>query len=265
MFVVHGVHPYQSIDRSSVANVNEIRTTNISLEVTVNFAERRLYGNITHTFLALASGVNKVQLDIENIKIVGVFDVSNNVPLKYTAYQWPWITDESNDALDITLSKALNFHDQIKVRIEYYTEPDGLGMNWLNENQTSTHQPFFYTDCQTYYCRSLAPLQDTPSVKSPFSAKIRTQKPLMALSSGHPIGERDIGGNMTEYEFIQVNPVPSYLLAVLAGVLERRAVDRRTFIYAEPYLIEKSVEVLSDIGTFLNIVYFLYKFFIKLM
>ncbi len=215
---------------------------------------RRLYGSVTHTFRCLVPSLSRIELDAENLAIQSVYDLSTNQQLEFRVDDWPWITDEENQVLTVYLGSPMNFGEERKIKVMYHTEPEGMGLNWLSKEQTGTHQPFVYTDSQTYYARSVAPLQDTPSVKAPFSAKITVQKPLTALSSGFPVAQRDLG-NMTEFEFNQPTPVPSYLIAVLAGVLERRAVDSRTYVYAEPETINRSAEVLSDIGTFLNIVY----------
>ncbi len=40
-FFLHIKHPYQSIDRSSAANINEIRTEFIALDLEVRFDEKR--------------------------------------------------------------------------------------------------------------------------------------------------------------------------------------------------------------------------------
>ena len=207
-----------------------------------------------HTFKVVSADVSTIQLDIENVVVHAVLDADSGKALRFRVDEWPWITDESNQVLTIYLVQEYKLDSLLRIKIEYHTKPEGLGLNWLNENQTDTHQPFFYTDCQSYYCRSVAPLQDTPAIKAPFTAKIRGPRPLIALSSGVPVGQR-IVDDMVEFEFNQTNPVPSYLIAILAGVLERRQIDHRTYVYAEPSMINTSAEVLSDIGEFMNIVY----------
>ena len=207
-----------------------------------------------HTFKVVSADVSTIQLDIENVVVHAVLDADSGKALRFRVDEWPWITDESNQVLTIYLVQEYKLDSLLRIKIEYHTKPEGLGLNWLNENQTDTHQPFFYTDCQSYYCRSVAPLQDTPAIKAPFTAKIRVPRPLIALSSGVPVGQR-IVDDMVEFEFNQTNPVPSYLIAILAGVLERRQIDHRTYVYAEPSMINTSAEVLSDIGEFMNIVY----------
>ena len=223
------------------------------LDLEIRFDEKKLVGSIEHTFRALVAGVQMLQLDVQDLKIVTAYEAESKTRLETRLDQWPWITDEANQVLTVYLAKPLAFNETIKVKIEYSTSPDGLGLNWLNEKQTDSKMPFFYTDCQTYYCRSVAPLQDTPAVKAPYRAKLRITSPLIALASGRPVAEAS-DGDYSVFEYQQPNPVPSYLIAVLGGRLERRAIDKRTFVYAEPGMISRSAEVLSDIGDFLNLV-----------
>ena len=82
---------------------------------------------------------------------------------------------------------------------------------------------------------------------------MRDEKRYNVLASGI-LKYQNEKNNMIEFMFEQVNPIPSYLMAILVGVLEKRSINERTYVYAEKELIEKSVKVLSDIGRFLDIV-----------
>lgn len=246
-------HPYQTIDRSSVANINEVHTLHYDLDLSVDFSKKQLIGSIVHTFQAVANNVESIHLDIESINIESIVEYPSNISISYRVDPWPWIKEDPNYALTIILNSPLQFNQTCKIKITYHTLPAGLGVNWLNESQTDSSAPFFYTDCETYFCRSVAPLQDTPSIKSTYTAKVRALSPLTVLASGLPKGKKVVG-QVNEFYFEQPLPIPSYLLAILAGVLEYRSIDNRIGVYAEPGMVNKSVEVLSDMGTFLNII-----------
>ena len=219
----------------------------------INFKTKTLEGTILHTFQVISSSLSMINLDIEHIYIHDVINYDTKEHLKYKVYDWPWIVDEPKKVLSIFLTTPYKYDDKLKILITYSTDPDGLGLNWLNENQTASNESFFYTDCQTIYCRSVAPLQDTPSIKAPFTAKLRVNSNLTALSSGFLI-EKTIINDVAEYKFEQPNPVPSYLIAILAGKLIERNITSRTRVYAEPTMINDSVKVLEDLGSFLDIV-----------
>ncbi len=59
------------------------------------------------------------------------------------------------------------------VRITYYTTSEARSMNWLTKDQTATKVlQYLFTQCEPIECRSIAPLQDTPSIKAPYSANV---------------------------------------------------------------------------------------------
>jgi len=244
------------MDRSSAANINEIRSERVFLDLTVHFGKSVIDGEVTHTFTAVASDVTTIHLDIEHIIVKSVKYKGGNNNLETKVQHWPWITDEEKQVLTIYLDKSLNRGDTIEIVIKYETQSHGLGLNWLGPNQTRSNEPFFYTECQSYYTRSLAPLQDTPFVKSYFSLRIRVPGNMTALSSG-TLKNTSNEGDFKVFEFEQKNPIPSYLIAVAVGALEKREINSRTFIYAEKGMMNESYEVLESIGSFLDTVRFL--------
>lgn len=56
----------------------------------------------------------------------------------------------------------------------------------------------------------------------------------------------------TVYCFEMPIPIPSYLLAIVAGHIVRRQIDHRTYVVSEPTYIDSYVTELSDLGLFLN-------------
>ncbi len=252
--VIYMPHPYQNADRSSAANINEVRCEFVTLDLHVNFAQKTLEGSATETFRALRSGVSTIALDTKDVSVSAVRDETHsNRSLEFRVMQWPWFWDEPMDVLVIFIGRELAFDERVTLRIWYKTSPQSYGLNWLNENQTGTKRPFFYADCEPHYCRCMAPLQDTPSVKTPFVFRVRADKEWTVLTSGIPKSNWEENG-LAVHEFEQKVPVPSYLIAIVVGILERRTIDHRTQVYAEPGLINRTAEVLSDIGTFLDII-----------
>jgi len=263
-------HLFQIIDRSSASNINEIIITHYDLDLTIDYSKtkyfwnvfentkNRIYGSITHNFKAISQYVHEIYLDIQKIHILNVFllNFNQNISLSFAVYKWDWIINEENDVLYIKLPNPLNFNETATIQIFYETlEQGGAGIFWLSEKQTRSKSTFFYTDCQTYFCRSLAPLQDTPAIKSTYDVNIRTigfSQNSIILASGikqsMPFGQRS--------EFIQEIPTASYLLSIVVGELIEKRTSPRTVIYAEPDMIDISVQNLNHMSDFLNIVFF---------
>lgn len=84
-----------------------------------------------------------------------------------------------------------------------------------------------FTQCEAIQCRSLFPVQDSPSVKSTYIVKTSIQAPLTFL----------FGGIMkTKYydcNSKQNIPIPSYLVAFVAGELEYGRISDRCGVWTE--------------------------------
>ena len=156
------------------------------------------------------------------------------------------------DKLVITLNEERSMNQEFSLRIFYSTiyNPKTQGINWLEKEQTAGNLSFLYTMCEPNWCRSIAPLQDTPAVKSTFTVVLYVAAPYRALASGRLVNStKYIYNNI--YIYTQSIPVPSYLLAIVSGDLEYKKTSGFTGIYGERAIIDKAVRVLSDVSKFI--------------
>ena len=80
------------------------------------------------------------------------------------------------------------------LRVTYETTPESSAIQWLPPSQTlGKVHPYLFTQCQAIHARSVMPCQDTPSVKSTYSARIVVQEPLTALMSAESIRSEPAG------------------------------------------------------------------------
>lgn len=108
-------------------------------------------------------------------------------------------------------------------------------MNWLTKEQTATKVlQYLFTQCEPIECRSLAPLQDTPSIKAPYSANVTVVDPYIVKMSAHEYDAIKNADKTTTYRFHQDIKIPSYLLAIAVGNLAVKEVGPRASIIAEP-------------------------------
>ena len=243
--------PLQNIDTSSASNMHQIITENFDLKVNLNFQTKIIEGEITHNLKAVSNEVSLLILDARNLEIENVF-CDRGKPLEFIYSKWNGINEMENDVLVIKLHHTMSIGEKTNIHIKYRTSNNPSAVSWLNPSQTSGEFPFMYTQCESIHCRSIAPVMDTPSVKSTFSISITVPNYLAAYASGI---QQNVTNSINEatYSFKQKIPVPVYLLAFAAGNIVKRNVGKRTGVLAEPEMIEKCSNELSDLEQYLSI------------
>ena len=211
-------------------------------------------GTITHTFKSVTTGNDMLILDTSDLTIKDVKDVQTGKSLKWKVYPFSYITNANNQQLVISLEKKPEYNEIFKIEIAYHTSPNSTAVSWVPEGQTfGGKYKFMYTQCEPNYCRSIAPLQDSPGIKSTFNAILRVKAPYVAIASALPTGQRE-EGDLKIYEYAQKIPVPSYLLALVAGNIVFKSAGKRAGVYAEPEIVDNATEEFSDMDNFMNTV-----------
>jgi leukotriene-A4 hydrolase len=139
------------------------------------------------------------------------------------------------------------------------TNKDAKAMSWMNEDQTATKVlKYLFTQCEPIYCRSVAPLQDTPSIKSTYQANVTVKDPYVVKMSGKELPKTpNAFTNSTTYHFYQNTKIPSYLLAIAVGNLaEKKIGDQysRSSVISEPgaQYLDRYADELSELDDLLN-------------
>lgn len=79
---------------------------------------------------------------------------------------------------------------------------------------------YFYAFCQPQTCRSLFPLFDTPSIKSPLEVNLTIDENYIIYSNGEESGRREIiedGIKKANVYFTVSDKIPSYSLGIVAA------------------------------------------------
>lgn len=225
-------------DYHSYANPSAVRVRHVDLDWEVLFDQKILKGSATLT-VERTSQTEPLILDTRDLSIERVETSANG-----TSYSSGMFTVGATDKilgapLTIPLPAGAT-----RVRIHYSTSPGASGLQWLAPPQTAGKKdPFMFTQSQAIHARSWIPLQDTPSVRVTYNARVRTPRNLLAVMSA----ENDVSAPRDgDYSFRMRHPIPSYLIALAVGDLRFRSLGRRTGVYAEPQVIARAASELSD-------------------
>jgi len=228
-----------ALDPLSYANYEQVKTRALHLDLKADFAKKTLAGHAELTLDWLDKNARRLDLDTRELSIskIEALDARGRwTPVKYSLDKFD---DEKGQALHIELPTQAP-----KVRIHYRTAPTASALQWLTPAQTlSGKRPFMFSQSQSINARSWAPVQDTPSVRFTYTARIQAPEGLRVVMSADNDPKATGKGGWT---FTMPQPIPSYLLAIGIGELEARTLGGRTGVYAEPKRIEAAAYELAD-------------------
>ncbi len=221
-------------DPHSYSRPNEVAVEHLTLDLDVDFENRRLTGRASLDLdrrdpEATRLVLDTWKLDVERVTLDDGSEAAFELGEEDPALGSPLTIDVGPDAET--------------VHVEYATHPDARALQWLTPAQTATDSPFLFTQSQAILARSWIPLQDTPAVRFTYDATVRVPEGLLAVMSA------DNPTEMTEdgvYTFEMPQAVPSYLMALAAGDLAFRPLGERSGVYAEPPVVEAAAEEFAD-------------------
>ncbi|KAJ9110685.1 hypothetical protein QFC19_001514 [Naganishia cerealis] len=228
-------------DQATLSNYHEVRNLHTHLDWTIDWNEQLIGGTATLSMKPETDkAVGKVVLDTSYLDVRQVQVDGEKVQRKLKSpvsfiqqFTKAGRIEAMGEALTITLPSPR--HEEFKVEIKYST---------------------------TKQCTAL----DTPSIKSSYSAKVKSTIPVLlsALRQSPPVdqahGGKEIGTDVVEYIYDQPVPIPSYLIAIAAGNVVYREFPRvpgRSWtagVWTEPEGIDDAYwEFSEDIGRYISI------------
>ncbi|HWY25845.1 MAG TPA: M1 family aminopeptidase/hydrolase, partial [Nevskia sp.] len=222
-----------NVAANSYANVEQLRTKHVALDLNVDFKKSELSGTATLELERIDPAVKEAVLDTQDLDIRKVETSADGE----TWLKGQFSLGKSDAVLGAPLSIALPA-DASRVRVTYTTKPQASGLQWLPPAQTlGKKKPFMFSQSESIHARSWIPLQDTPFVRATYEAKVHAPRGLRVVMSAEMADKPDASG---AWVFKMPQAIPSYLIAIAVGDIGFKATGKRTGVYAEPALLKKA-------------------------
>ena len=261
------------VDNSTFGNCDMVHTTHYHVDWEVNFDDSQLVGSITHDMDVLV-GSDFVTMDSWNLNVQKVEMVtsgsakamrdrqvltqeeenalpqSSDVELEYDLNH---VNDEIGNELYIYLPQTEAPGSSISLKITYKTSKDGQAFSWLTAAQTAgLEEPYVFTQCEDINCRTVAPVQDTPSNRVTYSARVITTNTTVAKMSANETSVSMYNATHNQACFACDIAIPNYLMALVVGKIEYKSTGYRTGVITEPAMMDKVYNELDGMALLLD-------------
>ncbi|MDR9388802.1 MAG: M1 family metallopeptidase [Wenzhouxiangella sp.] len=233
-------------DPHSFAEYDKVAISHMALDLSVDMAAQALEGHVVYDLVRHAPGWQRLVLDTRDLAIDDVHAIRPDGTLLPVSWYLGRSQGHLGQPLVVVLPSGIE-----QVRIDYASKPEAFGLQWLSAEQTSSGQPFMFSQSQPHYARTWVPLQDTPAVRYTFEATIEAPAELMVVMGAG--GNADSTNETGVYTFDMPQPIPSYLMAIAVGDLEFAAIGPRSGVYAEPDWIDRAAEEFDVLEAMIDI------------
>jgi len=237
--IVEKVESNEVIDSQTFADISKAKIKHLSLDIETDFDKKLIKGSAQYSFEN--NNANEIILDTEKLTIDSVLLANGKK------------TDFSLGNKDAVKGQPLHIkvsaQDTI-VKVYYKTSPEANALQWLDAAQTNDKKyPFLLTQGQAILTRSWIPIQDSPSIRITYDAKVKVPENLMALMSAINPKEKSLDGI---YTFKMPQSIAPYLIALAVGDVVYQPIDQRTGVYAEPEMIKAATWEFANMGEMVN-------------
>ena len=135
-----------SLDNSTLSNYEDIPLNMLYGDFKIDFENKIVHGNLCYRFTPKKDG-NQIILDTQKLDILKIYKI-NKVDGVDTYEQINFTFGEVDENLGKPLIINIDYlkNNNISIRIEYDTTPEGASAQFLTKEQTfGKNHPFFFT------------------------------------------------------------------------------------------------------------------------
>jgi len=236
-------------DPHSYAETDKFVVRHVALDLGADFAAHRLSGTAELTVEQVDPAADRLVLDTRDLEISAVHLIEMSGRARVLAFKLAEPDPVLGSKLTIEFPHCCAATTQMRIRIAYRTSNEASALQWLEPVQTYGAKPYLYSQGQAIHTRSWIPLQDTPSVRVTYDARIRTPPDLVAVMSASRVDGALPAG---EHAFTMKQPIPPYLIALAVGDLRFQALDNRTGVWTEPSRLQTAAREFEDLPRMLE-------------
>jgi len=204
------VWPLRADDVLANGGERDCDLLHVSIDVTVDFEGRRVYGSATSWVRALLDGTEVVHVHAVGLELREVRD-SRDRPLRFTVEE-PWVR--------IELAEPLSRGEEERLRVDYTCRPTS-GMFFREGSKYSAgFAPEVWTQGQLEDNRHWLPIWDLPNDRATVDLRVRVGQGMSVVSNGELLGVEEHGGDERTFHWRMRHEIPTYLIALAAGRFE---------------------------------------------
>jgi len=228
-------------DPSSYSNFDLFRCKHLKINWFVDFETTSLKGHVEYDMEVIGEVVLLLNLDSYKLNIKKIFINDYRVNFEFGEF-----SETFGSKLMIELPYVMKKNEKFVLKVEYETSKDAMALQWMTKKQTiGKKHPYMYSQCQAILARTILPCQDSPSAKFTYEAEVSVASPLVVLMSAVQVEEKR-KGNILTYCFQQTVPIPSYLIAIVAGALVSRKIGPRSKVWCEKEMVDEAAEEFAE-------------------
>ncbi|AOA62009.1 Leucyl aminopeptidase (leukotriene A4 hydrolase) with epoxide hydrolase activity [Komagataella phaffii GS115] len=223
---------FPEVDASTNSNYRHFEVKATDLYLDVNFEKSTVTGEVKYQ-LHVKDDAESIILDTSFLNVKQVTIDNKEVEFEIEPRKEPL-------GSPLVIKQAVKKAQQLLLTSKFETTDKCTALQWCDPEQTDGgDHPYLYSQGEPIHIRSLFPCFDTPSIKSPFTFRVKS--PLYTLLSGKTYKQE---GDV--YYAKQPIPIPVYLVSIASGNLVGADVGPRSKVYAEPIAIDACQKELKD-------------------